>query len=158
MAGYGEDADFTAWLASNGLTLPEGALAVAVLRQRGAAYIDGLYEPKLPGSRVGGYTQERAQPRVGGTFNGEAIPSEVIPQQWVHASFHAAYQEAISPGSLSVTASAAGAVKREKVGVLEVEYLEGSGDAVADGLLRLSQVEGLLSPFFAAPMPAVFVV
>ncbi|SJM49597.1 hypothetical protein FM111_01920 [Brevundimonas diminuta 3F5N] len=64
----------------------------------------------------------------------------------------------MSPGSLSVAASTSGAVKREKVDVLEVEYAAGSGNAVADATVRLSAVEGLLTPFFSAPLPAIFVV
>lgn len=158
MAGYGTDTAFEGWLADNGLVLPLGAPTPAVLRQRGSAYIDGLYEVRLPGSRAGGFAQERAQPRTGATFNGEAIPADVIPLAWEHASYYAAYQEAVSPGSLSVAASTSGAVKREKVDVLEVEYAAGSGNAVADATVRLSAVEGLLAPFFSAPLPAIFVV
>lgn len=157
MAGYGTDAAFEDWMADNGLTMPLNAPTPAVLRRRGSVYIDGLYEARLPGSRAGGFAQERAQPRTGATFNGEAIPSDVVPVAWEHASYHAAYQEAASPGSLSVAASTSGAVKREKVDSLEVEYVAGSGDPVADAMVRISAVEGLLAPFFAAAMPAVFV-
>lgn len=158
MAGYGTDQGFTTWMADNGLPMPLSAPTPAVLRQRGSAYIDGLYEARLPGSRAGGFAQERAQPRTGATFNGAAIPSDVIPVAWEHASYFAAYQEAVSPGSLSVAASTSGAVKREKVDTLEVEYVAGSGDAVADAMVRMSAVEGLLAPFFAVSMPAIFVV
>jgi len=157
MAGYGDDAKFNAWMASNGYSLPDGGVAVAVLRQRGSAYIDGLYSSRFSGKPTGGFEQERAWPRVGACAHGQPIPSETVPVAIEHASYHAAYQEALDPGSLSVAASSSGAVKREKVDVLEVEYVAGSGDAVADALVRISAVEGLLTPFFAVAMPAVFV-
>lgn len=158
MAGYGEDNGFTAWLTDNGLTLPEGSLAVAVLRQRGSSYIDGLYGPKFSGQPTDGLVQERAWPRTGAEAFGQSIPSDLVPNAIIQASYAAAYHEATSPGSLSVAASASGVVKRERVDVLEVEYVAGSGDAVADATLRLSQVEGLLTPFFSAPLPSIFVV
>ena len=157
MAGYGDDAKFNAWMASNGYSLPDGGFAVAVLRQRGSAYIDGLYGSRFSGQPTGGFEQERAWPRVGACAHGQPIPSDVVPVAIEHASYHAAYQEAVSPGSLSVAASTSGAVKREKVDSLEIEYVAGSGDAVADALVRISAVESLIAPFFAASMPAVFV-
>lgn len=158
MAGYGDDAKFNAWMASNGYSLPDGGVAVAVLRQRGSDYIDGLYGSRFSGQPAGGFEQERAWPRVGACAHGQPIPSDVVPVAIEQASYHAAYQEAVSSGSLSVAASTSGTVKREKVDVLEVEYVAGSGDAVADATIRLSAVEGLLTPFLAVPMPAIFVV
>jgi hypothetical protein len=157
MAGYGDDAKFNAWMASNGYSLPDGGVAVAVLRQRGSAYVDGLYGSRFSGQPTGGFEQERAWPRVDACAHGQTIPSDVVPVAIEHASYHAVYQEAVSPGSLSVAASTSGAIKREKVDVLEVEYVAGTGDAVADATIRLSAVEGLLAPFFAVAVPAVFV-
>lgn len=158
MAGYGDDAKFTAWMASNGYSLPDGGVAVAVLRQRGSAYVDGLYSSRFSGQPTGGFEQERAWPRTGASASGQPIPSDVVPVAIEHASYHAAYQEALSPGSLAIAVTAAGALKRKKIGPLEKEYFEGSGDAVADGTLKLSAVEGLLAPFFAVAFPAIFVV
>ncbi len=149
MAGYGSDAGFQDWLITNGHVLPEGALAPAILRQRGSQYIDGLYGSRFSGQPTGGFEQERAWPRTGASAAGQDIPTDVIPKAIIEAAYHAAYQEAQSPGSLSVAASTSGAVKREKVDVLEIEYAAGSGDAVADATVRLSAVEGLLAPFFA---------
>lgn len=158
MAGYGDDARFEAWMADNGYSLPDGGVAVAVLRQRGSQYIDGLYEARFPGIRTGGLGQERAWGRTGACAYGQEIGPDVVPLAIEHASYFAAYQEAVSPGSLSVAASSSGAIKREKVDVLEVEYFEGTGDAAADALVRLSAVEGLLAAFLTQPMPAVFVI
>lgn len=157
MAGYGTDEDFTAWAASNGYTVPED-LTVAVLRQRGSAYIDGLYGPRFIGTPAAGFTQERAWPRTGAEVHGTAIPSDVVPVAIEQASYFAAYQEAISPGSLSVVTTTSGAIKREKVGPIETEYASGSGNALIDATPMLSAVEGLIAPFLTRPLPAIFVV
>lgn len=157
MAGYGTDQGFGDWLTMNGHVLPESAPAPAILRQRGSQYIDGLYGSRFAGQPTGGFAQDRAWPRVGACAHGQPIPSDVVPVAIEQASYHAGFQEAVAPGSLSVAASASGAVKREKVDVLEVEYVAGSGDAVADALVRISAVEGLLVPFFVVTIPAVFV-
>lgn len=159
MAGYGSDQRFTDWMADNGYsTSGDGVLTVAQLRQRGSAYIDALYEPKFPGQRTGGLEQERAFPRTGASAYGQSIGSDVIPLAVEHASYHAALQEAAKPGSLSVSAVNSGALKRKKIDTIEKEYFEGSGDVVADNTIRLSAVEGLLTPFFSTPEVAVFVV
>lgn len=158
MAGYGTDEKITAWLAEAGLSLPLNASTPAILRQRGSQYLDGVYGSRFSGSPTGGFEQERAWPRVGAFAHGQAIPSDIVPVAIEHASYHAAYQEAVKPGSLAIAVTAAGALKRKKIGPLEKEYFEGSGDAVADGTLKLSAVEGLLAPFFAVALPAIFVV
>jgi len=155
---YGDDSGLTAWLAANGYTLPAGAPAPAVLRQRGSAYIDGLYGARFSGVPTDGFAQERAWPRVGAEAHGQAVPSDLVPVAVINASYAAAYQEASKPGSLSVSASQGGALKRKKIDTIEKEYFEGSGDAVADATLKLSAVEGLLAPFLTVLIPAVFVV
>lgn len=158
MAGYGDDTKFTAWLAEQGYALPAGAAAPAVLRQRGSAYLDGTYEARLSGVRVLGLGQERAFPRIGAEAYCQAIPSGAVPVQWEHASYFAAYQEAIKPGSLSVGVARSGALKRKKIEGLEREFFEGSGDVVADATLRLSAIEGLVAPFLTPPSIALLVV
>lgn len=158
MAGYGDDTGFATWLADNGYALPEAAPDPAILRQRGSAYLDGLYGAQFSGTPTAGFDQERAWPRTGAEARGASIPDDIIPGAIVRASYAAALHEAHNPGSLSVAASASGAVKREKVASLEVEYFEGSGDAAADATVRLSSVEGLIAPFLRQPEIAVFVV
>ena len=150
MAGYGTDDGFTAWLASNGFPAPTGVLTVAQLRQRGSDYIDALYGAQFPGAPVNAFDQERAWGRTGATAYGRAIPEGYIPNNIVLASYHAARHEDLNPGSLNVSATAAGAVKREKIDVIETEYFAGSGQAASDATVRLSAVEGLLAPFLTA--------
>lgn len=146
MAGYGTDELFEAFLADNGLTVPASPVP-AVLRQRGSDYVDALHGPCLAGSPTGGLDQERAWPRLGALAYGAAIPDDTIPAKWVQASYWAAWHEGNNPGTLTVTASASGAVKRRKVDVLETEFFEGSGNAAADATLRISTIEGLVAPF-----------
>ena len=67
MAGYGDDDGFQAFLTANGYTLPDGAPAAAVLRQRGSVYVDGTYSLRFSGSPTGGAAQEREWPRTGAT-------------------------------------------------------------------------------------------
>lgn len=160
MAGYGDDSGFTAWLAANGYVLSESAPTPAVLRQRGSTYIDGLYGPRFSGSPVGGFAQERAWPRTDATAYGSTIGSDVIPDAVVQASYHAAYAEATSPGSLSASGSEASRVKREKVeGAVEVEYQATVGAFSAASLTPIfTLIEGLLAPFLVQPAPGILVV
>ena len=67
MAGYGDDSGLAAYLAAQGYVLPEGAATLAVLRQRGSDYLDGLYGAQFRGVPTDGVTQERAWPRTGAT-------------------------------------------------------------------------------------------
>lgn len=121
----GSDSGFEAWMVARGHALPAGAPTVAVLRQRATDYIDAVYGPRLIGDQT-------ADPLL------TALET---------ATYVAAWHEANNPGSLSAAASASGAVKREKVGPIETEYFEGSGDASADATVRLSLVEGILAPY-----------
>ena len=162
MAGYGDDAGFAAWLTENGYALPSGAPTVAVLRNRGAGYIDAVYGARFSGIPTGGFEQERSWPRVGAYAYGQPIGDDVVPDAVIKASYAAAWLEASSPGSLSASGSSASQVKREKVeGAVEVEYQTNSGAWSAFSLVTLlSDVEGLLAPFLCpvTNWPAILVV
>lgn len=147
--GYGDDAGFTAWLAARGYTLPVGAPAPAVLRQIGSDYIDGTYGNRFSGYPTGGVTQERAWPRTNAITTGcQPIPADIIPLAVVNASYAAAYQQAVVPGSLSSSTGSEGAIKREKVGQLEVEYAGASSSAsITTTAPIFSAIDGLLAPF-----------
>lgn len=125
MAVHGTPEGFDEWLAARGYVPPTDAPSTAVLLQRATDYIDGLYGPRL----IGGQTID---PLLSALAN---------------ATYAAALYEAQNPGGLSASASQSGAVKREKVDVLEVEYVAGSGDVIADATVRLSIVEGYLAPY-----------
>lgn len=148
MAGYGDDSGFSAWLTENGYTLPEGAPSPAVLRNRGSQYIDAVYGSRFLGSVVDPI-QERQWPREGAIVNGKLIPSDVVPIAVINASYQAAYQEAVKPGSLSVVGTSSGAVKRVKVGQIEKEYQTAKdSDGTAASITPLiSIVDGMLAPY-----------
>lgn len=147
MAGYGDDAGFTDWLAENGYTLPDDAPSSAVLRQRGSAYIDAVYGARFSGVPTDLLDQERQWPRSGATAYRTGVADDVIPVAVINASYAAALYEAQNPGGLSVIVTEAGAVKREKVGPIETEYFGGSDGALAAATPMLLSVEGLLAPF-----------
>jgi hypothetical protein len=156
MAGYGTNEQFATWLTDNGHTLPVSASSPDVLRQRGSAYIDGLYSG-VAGSRTGirfmgtpteGYLQERAWPRTGVIVGNQAIPSDAIPLAVIYASFEAALAEANNPGSLSVSSTASQRVTRERVeGAVDVQYADPGSDTALDATPVFSAVYGLLKPF-----------
>lgn len=154
MAGYGTDDLFAAWAAENGHVLPTDAPVPAILRQRASDYIDGLYGARFKGLPTGGFEQERAWPRTGAVAHRQAIPADAIPDAVIRATYAAALYEAQNQGKLVISATAGAALKRKKIDVLEKEYFEGSGDAVADATVRLSSVEGYLAPFLR-PIDAV---
>lgn len=136
MAGYGDDAGLTAWLADNGLTLPGDAPASAVLRQRGSAYVDSTYGDRLRCSdRTGGAEQERAWPRVGHPN----VASDVVPIAWVHASYRAAYLTATVAGGLSQQINPNNRVIRQKVDVIERQFAD-------NGPVTLGQAAGVIDP------------
>ncbi|MXN46061.1 hypothetical protein GR138_12755 [Shinella kummerowiae] len=148
MAGYGGDSEFNSWLTENGYALPVGASSPAVLRNRGSQYIDAVYGSRFLGSVVDA-EQERQWPREGAIVNGKLIPSNVVPVAVTNASYYAAYQEAVAPGSLSVIGTSSSAVKRVKVGQIEKEYQAAKdSDGTAASITPLiSIVDGMLAPY-----------
>lgn len=131
---YGTDQDFQAWLAAQGLTLPSGSPAPAILRQIGSSYVDSAYEWRLScSSRTGGFSQELAWPRTGHTVNCEPVPDDYIPTAWVNASYRAAYLQATQAGWATSSTNPDRLTKREKVDVIEREFFElGKGSQVSD--------------------------
>ncbi len=161
MAGYGDDVAFDIWLTDNGYVLPAEAPSAAVLRNRGAAYIDGVYGARFSGIPTGGFEQERSWPRTGAYAYNQPIGDSIIPDAVIKASYEAAYQEAVDPGSLSAIGSSIDVVKREKVGKIEVEYQASSDTSGIGGMIPIiSDIEGLLAPFLSpvGGFPAILVV
>lgn len=163
MAGYGDNAGFTAYAEAAGYVIPGNpdAAAITAARQRGSLFVD-RYETRFSGTRVGGFAQDRAWPRTGAsTYYGEAIGTE-IPAAIVNASYEAAFLELTNPGSLSPVVTGSATVKREKVGQLEVEYATSSSTSVADLVAMatpvVTTIEGLLWPFLNPVIPGILVV
>lgn len=160
MAGYGDDAGFAAWMTANGLSLPGGAPTPAVLRQQGSVYIDGTYGIRFPGQPTGGALQEREWPRRGADDRyGVPISDNVVPARVIDASYTAAYQLAIAPGSLSVVVDPGKKVKRQRVDTIEREFFDpgAAGSSIAP---VMSQIDGMLAPLLVSSRyePGVLVV
>lgn len=148
MSGYGTNDGFDAWLSANGLAVPSGGPSKDVLRIRGAAYVDGLYGPRLGCSApTGGIDQERSWPRTGHFANGVAIDPDVIPVKWVQASYRAGYLVATLKGFGSATLDPSKRVKRQKVDSIEREFFDGGeAKAGAGGFMTIdAEIDGLVS-------------
>jgi hypothetical protein len=159
---YGDDDGFNEWLSANGYSLPVGAPTAAVLRARGSAYLDAVYGPRLGCSTpTGGFDQEGAWPRTGHFVNGATIPSDVVPAAWVRASYRAAWLEASSPGSLSLTVSPNQRVKRQRVGPLEEEYFDGGVATIGSAGAPIdAEIDGMVAALLCVSIggPAILVV
>ncbi|MDK4720127.1 hypothetical protein PH552_12310 [Rhizobium sp. CNPSo 3968] len=165
MAGYGDNQGFRDYATGAGYVIPEGTsdADIAAARQRGSIVID-RYEMRFSGTRTGGYAQDRAWPRTGATtYYGDPIPSDVIPAAIVNASYEAAFLELTNPGSLLPVITPGAAVKREKIGQLEVEYQQTPSSATVDDLVQMatpvvSIIEGLLWLFLRPCLPGILAV
>lgn len=148
---YGDDQGFTAYITAHGLTLPATAPDVAVLRALGSNYIDAAYEWRLAcSSRAGGFSQELAWPRKGHRVNGQDVPSDLIPQAWINASYRAGYLNAVTPGWSTASVNAARQTKREKVDTIEREFFsaaDAAGTDAAAGMPSDSIINGMVLPW-----------
>lgn len=153
MAAYGTDDGLRSWLSSQGLSLPAGA-APATLREIGSAYVDAAYEAMLQCShRAGGFEQELAWPRAGHRVNGQPVPEDLIPPAWVNASYRAAWLEANSPGWATGSADPNRITKREKVDVIEREFMtaaDAGGAASAAGIAADALINGMVLPWLCS--------
>ena len=151
---YGTDEGFTAWLSGQGLSLPVGAPAVAVLRQIGSSYVDAAYGARLACSRkTGGFTQELQWPRTGHVINGETVPDDLIPQAWIDASYRAAYLTAVAPGWATTGTDSTRQTKRERVDTIEREFFaanEAAGSSVSPGAPSDSIVNAMVFPWLCS--------
>ena len=154
MAAYGDDAGFLVWLAGQGLQLPASAPEPAILRQIGSSYVDSAYSWKLTCSnRAGGFEQELEWPRTGHIVNGKAVPQDLIPLQWVHASYRAAFLQATAPGWATRGIDGSRQTRREKVDVIEREFFAPSetvGTSAAQGMPSDSIINGMVLPWLCS--------
>ncbi|MBB3234434.1 DnaT-like ssDNA-binding protein [Phyllobacterium endophyticum] len=164
MAAYGTKEAFLQYAEDHGYVISGGTTDAQIVAAmlRGSLFID-RYEPKFSGTRTGGFDQERAWPRTGAvTYYGQAIPSDVVPQALIKASYEASFLELINPGILSPVVTGNSVTKREKVGELEVEYAvsgnSSSAEAVAAATPVVTMIEGLLWQFMRVRIPGILAV
>lgn len=142
-------ADFKTYADNRGLSYAGRAdTEIEQALRRGTTYLDARYANRWPGTRANGRAQGLMWPRIDATdAEWTEIEADEIPKEVLNALAEATVRELTSPGSLSpdVTNSAGGAVIREKVGPLEVEYSEGS-----TGRLRplIQVLDDILAPLF----------
>lgn len=126
---YGTLAGADAYHAARGNTLWTGAdTAKLYALTRASQYVDGMGIdkglPLFPGVRTGGRAQLLAWPRTGATdIEGATIPADTVPVEVEHATYEAALRELTTPGSLNPDYVPGAQVKREKVDVIEAEYV-----------------------------------
>lgn len=147
---YGTDQGFTDYLAAQGLALPVDAPPAATLRAIGSGYVDAAYEHRLQCSRrTGGFEQLLAWPRTGQSVNGQDVPSDLIPQAWINASYRAAYLQATQEGWASGGRDPSRVTKREKVDVIEREFFadgqSGATGNAAPGFNVDPLIDGMVS-------------
>lgn len=152
---YGSDSDFQAWLTAQGLALPGDSPTPAVLRQIGSSYVDAAYGYRLTCSRrTGGWEQELEFPRTGHYVNGQLLPSDLIPTAWIHASYRAAYLNAVTPGWSTDQVTPGRITRRERVDVIEREFMTaeqaGGVAATAPGFPSDAIINGLVLPFLCS--------
>lgn len=134
--------DARAILAKRGQALPTDDAEAEPLLIRAMDYIESL-EPRFKGSRTS-TTQALAWPRSGVIVNGAALGSDVIPSQLKQAQARLAFDAQ----TLDLMPTSSGrAVKRQKVDVIETEYMDGES-AVAQP--QLTAAMAFLEPLFDA--------
>lgn len=107
--------------------------------RRASDYFEQVYGQNFSGVRVNG-TQALSWPRSGAYLNKYQVSSTSIPSLVINASAELAYKAA--QGNLA--ADLTQGVKREKVGVLEVEY-----DSTSAQYTRYRAIDNMLAPLLA---------
>ena len=98
--------------------------------RRATSHLSDAY--RWEGVRTRGRSQALAWPRSGvSDAEGYGIASNTIPIELKRATAELALRELVSPGSMNPDFVASEAVKREKIGPIEVEYLNASVSADA---------------------------
>ncbi|MEF2073489.1 DnaT-like ssDNA-binding protein [Consotaella aegiceratis] len=156
MAGYGTDQGLTDYAATVGYTIPDGA-TLAVARQLGSDYVDGLYGDRFPGEPTGGIEQERAWPRTGATIDGSTLAGDVIPSRVVNASYEAAMLQMTTPGILTKTFTPGERKVLTEVKGIKWEVV--GSDAGAPPVVVSTTIEGMLAPLLLLRnIPSILVV
>lgn len=161
MANYGtiESADAyhlaagnTAWTGTN-----DAKLAALV---RGSQYADtlalckrknGSVYTQFGGVKAGGRDQLLAWPRIGAyDVDSLNLDPDVVPHEIEEATYEAALRELAQPGYLSPDYVPAQVIKREKVDVLETEYMGASGGADNPQQPVATLIRGIIAPLLVA--------
>jgi hypothetical protein len=116
--------------------------------RRASAYLTNSFT--WQGHKVNGRSQALSWPRTGVIDeDGYAVPSDAVPGEIEDACAELALRELVTPGTLTPDVTPSDAVKREKIGQLEVEY---SNPATNPSMSRpiISIVNDLVGPLLAS--------
>ena len=129
-----------AWMAGD-FTSREAALI------RASSYLTSL---SWIGTRTDGRSQALAWPRTGVVdAEGNDLASDELPAEVRDACIEIALREVASPGVMAPDVTMSAAVKREKIGEIEVEYL---GTASASSAVPVvTAISGLIDQFLVSP-------
>ena len=134
-------------------TVPGGDTQSGIVR--GTAAISALYGSLFPGVRTYGRAQGLPWPRTGASDNeGRVIGPNEMPIEYREAVAEATLREMAIPGSILPDVAAGGAVKRKKLGAMEVELAVSDG-AAAPGP-RLPFIDAILAPLLPGPTAGIF--
>lgn len=139
-------------LGNDGWDSPNGASASEELKEqalrRASRFLSDSF--KWKGYPVNGRDQNLAWPRFYVSDDEDyGIESNEIPTEVKRATFEIALLEIITPGTMTPTVTESARVKREKVGPLEVEYLNTRSDAWGDRP-TVTKVIDMISPLLRA--------
>lgn len=149
---YGSDNEFSDWLAAMGLSLPTDPAppSLAILRQIGTSYLDGVYGTRYSGN-VSLADQPDEWPRDGAFRGNTPLPPASLPQAIIHASYFAAYYAANNPEAFFGGGAGSELISQETIGPLTTKYAVPT-NPTPEQLVLLQQVtlpfvDGLVAPF-----------
>lgn len=126
---YGDESGADTYHAAHGNTDWAGSNK-PIAQLRGSEYIDHTFRSSFPGLKTDGRSQIREQPRTSNhDIEGNSIASDEVPTEVIEASYEAALLELVEPGTLFPEYDPSAQVRREKVGVIEVEYTAPHGSS-----------------------------
>lgn len=172
MIPYATVTEATTYLTARG----KGAEWAAVTDQdaalvEGSDYIDQRFRKKtasgwqsmFSGRKSGGRSQYREWPRVNAVdYYGDEIPDGVIPDEVKYAAIEAAFIAGTGSADLFPphTPGEQGAVTKEKVGPIAVEYADpqsGTGaDSGAENLPTFPEIQRIIAPLLTGPGAGVY--
>lgn len=143
---YGTAAGYKAYFLARERDIPistdeeiEGSLLVA------SEWIDATFRSGFGGLKVGGREQIREWPRTGAMdIYGYSLPSDSVPIEVINATYEAAAQNIISPGSLTVNFSPP---KYKRVSIDGAVSVEWAGiEFASDAQMQLQTVNNTIAP------------
>lgn len=140
-ASYATVSEARLYASARGITLSVVDADVEVLLTKALDYVES-FRDRFKGDKLNG-TGYLQWPRLNVDLDGFAVESDEIPLELVNAQIQAAI-EYLTVDPLGTVSTAA--VRREKVGPLEVEYAVASGDLA---FVNMPKVDALLTPLLS---------